>query len=356
MEKDVQQGFVLQKELRKLFKEGWVQEEKVRKILELAEISLPNLNKKQKNPLNNFKTRILFNLEKEGKVFVYQEEQKEAVILVNKGFYDRNLIIKLKWNDEIGNHNLKYTIDKLQNNVYYEICQKEINLRIFGEEKFSNTELDVYLENPIEEETIAMHLWGYRNKYEKLLELCFFETTKVIPRILAKPEEARKRFEEVVCKIRKITQETKPFSNMEIEQSKNKGKIRIVEIVEKFIYEILKKKVEENIGKECFWIECSENEKTKITNWKVTYSGNYWLEIENDLVHFKVQKQPKNSKLVSQIKGLYKKHSKVRLFSEDFEKVEILLERKKLNLELQKKVTELEMRAREIYDSKNLQL
>lgn len=353
MEKDVQQGFLLQKELRKLFKEGWVKEEKVREILELAEISLPDLNKKQKNSLNNFKARIWFNLEKEGKVFVYQEEQKKAVILVNKGFYDKNFVIKLKWNNEIGNHNLNYTIDKLQNDIYYEICQKEINLHIFGEEKLSNTELNVYLENPMEEERISMNLSGDRNKYKKLLDLCFFEITKVVPEILEKPEEPRRGFEEVICNIRKKTQETKPFGIMEIEQSKNKEKIYIEE---KYIYEILKKRVKEKIGEECFWIECSENEKTKITNWKVTYSGNYWLEIGKDLVRFKVEKQPKNSKLVSQIRGLYKKYSTINYFLEDFDKIEILLERKKLNIELQKKVNEIEKRARKIYDSKNLQL
>lgn len=355
MENDVQQGFLLQKELRELFKEGWVKEEKVRKILELAEISLPNLNKKQKNSLNNFKARISFNLEKEGKVFVYQEEQKEAVILVNKGFYHKNLIIKLKWNNEIGNHNLKYTIDKLQNDVYYEICQKEINLRIFGEEKFSNTEIDVYLKNPMEEETIDMRLLGDRNKYAKLLDLCFFEITKVVPEIFVKPNEARKSFEKSVYKIRKETKETKPFTQIEIEQLKNKGKNSVIEEI---AFETVKtKKVKEKVGENSyFWIKCRENEKENTEDWTIKYSGDYYLEIEKDLVHLKVQKQSKNSKFVSQIKGLYKKQNRINYFAEDFEKIEISIERKKLNVELQKKVAEIERRAKKIYDSKNIEL
>lgn len=322
--------FLLQKELVELFKEGWVREEEVRKILEIAKIALPE---KQKFSISQMKAKLILFFEKGGKIFSYKEDQKEATILINKGFYYNNLIIELKWNNEIGKNELKFTIDEQQRkDIYYEVNQKAINLKIFGTKRISDTQIEVFFENPIEEEKLYIELWDN----EKLFDLCFLEIIeiiKIIPEILAKPYEVRKKFEELICKI---------DSREIIMRHRNKNEKIFIESCG------VKTKVEANYGEGSYVIECIENEEKNPTDCTIIYTGgNYCLKIEKDLVHFKVPKQSKNTKLILEIIELYKKQN-FEFFSEDSNKIEISISRRKLNINLRKKVDEIEEK---IYNS-----
>lgn len=320
--------FLLQKELVELFKEGWVREEEVRKILEIAKIALPE---KQKFSISQMKAKLILFFEKGGKIFSYKEDQKEATILINKGFYYNNLIIELKWNNEIGKNELKFTIDEQQRkDIYYEVNQKAINLKIFGTKRISDTQIEVFFENPIEEEKLYIELWDN----EKLFDLCFLEIIeiiKIIPEILAKPYEVRKKFEELICKI---------DSREIIMRHRNKNEKIFIESCG------VKTKVEANYGEGSYIIECIENEEKNPTDCTIIYSGGS-LKIEKDLVHFKVPKQSKNTKLILEIIELYKKQN-FEFFSEDSNKIEISISRRKLNINLRKKVDEIEEK---IYNS-----
>ena len=345
MKKYAKENFVLKKQLRNLLETEGVEEEIIRNF-SLAGISLPDLQEKQKFSLNRIKEKIKYYLKCESLIFSHKELGKKVQVYVCKNYY---IQIRMIWNNGIEKHNFMCNINSRGKEIYYKITKRAIDIRI----DISRREVDLYYENENIKEKISINLYGNIDK--DVMDLCIDEFMIEIPKIMENPNIARECFENAVIRIRTNTIQDKPFGHIRISQ---RSTIKGNNIFEEILYDSIKTlKVEAKIRKgKKFVIECTEDMRNKKIKWKIEYLSNITLKMEAEQVKFIIPKQKENFELINEIRELYKTQKNVIEFSEDFEKIRILLERKNLSRTLRKLVKKTEKEAKKIFYSKNVQL
>lgn len=333
-----QELYVMKSGFKKVFKEGILDKNKLKKLLEMANISLNDLETQK----FSFSQNLLIFLKKQGEILIYSNPQTEIKVYYQEIDYLKEVSIRMRWLDKFGDHSLHIVKNQNMYSINYLSEKEDMKIKV-SEQGRKNWKLNFSFDFSNNEKKVDFTI--SKKIKETLPEPYFLKIKKQMQKIAIEPDKAREILEDFIITIK---EENYMEVNLE-EKMKNKKQLIREEIIGSITNSL--------VQNEKYRIAKQRNFKKAEETWNIVVFNeeeNYEIETKEDMVTIKTYK--KLDKEVLKLKLLYETTENVEYYIEDKEIIEIKVKRNELTNILKKIISTNETKAKELYYSKKLKI